>query len=222
MENFFHFHNDGPELVSTDYWQSEHAAAGFAFLSINAGCFRLLVPSDSPDLSLPDMRSAKMAIITRAPWTEQGRPDALEILFEDNSRNPYCIFIVPEQVERMPLESDRDRVDQPPRWKFAVYTEAGKQFELPVRYRLANGEGIDMGKRNLNKLMRTNYPGGNELLDLLELVSHMRQRPQNTEEFKKLTTIEDRLQLIRTAIVDDIHKKGIDHTSKGIDHISPE
>jgi hypothetical protein len=41
------FVNDGPLLVASDYWQSEMAAAGKLYVSINAGCFRLLVQKAS-------------------------------------------------------------------------------------------------------------------------------------------------------------------------------
>ena len=38
------FENDGPLIVASNYWESEMAAAGKLYVSINAGCFRLLVP----------------------------------------------------------------------------------------------------------------------------------------------------------------------------------
>jgi hypothetical protein len=41
--NVLTFENDGPLLVASDYWQSPIAAAGKLYVSINAGCFRLLV-----------------------------------------------------------------------------------------------------------------------------------------------------------------------------------
>ncbi len=62
-------------------------------------------------------------------------------------------------------------------------------------------------KARFNLAIRSESPGGNELLDLLELVSHMRQRSVKREEFKRLQTIEDRLQAIRDAMVDAIMKK---------------
>ncbi|MDR2551430.1 MAG: hypothetical protein LBD10_14665 [Desulfobulbus sp.] len=135
MNDLLSFKNDGTELVATNYWQSEYAAGGYVYLTINAGCFRLLIPPRG--LSLEDMREASVVLITRAPWPEMNKHDALEILFEDNSDAPFCLHIVPEQADSMPAERDRDRPGQPPKWTFAVYTEQGKQFELPVRYRLA-------------------------------------------------------------------------------------
>ena len=59
-------------------------------------------------------------------------------------------------------------------------------------------------KARFNLAIRSESPGGNEVLDLLELVSHMRQRSVAPEEWKKLQTIEDRLQDIRDAMVDAI------------------
>lgn len=61
---------------------------------------------------------------------------ALEILFEDGSPEPYSIHVGTEQVDRMPLDSNCDRKGQPPRWRFAVWTSAGKVLELPCRYRV--------------------------------------------------------------------------------------
>jgi hypothetical protein len=46
------FENDGPLLVASDYWQSPIAAAGKLYVSINAGCFRLLVPQRQHELLL--------------------------------------------------------------------------------------------------------------------------------------------------------------------------
>lgn len=48
-----------------------------------------------------------------------------------------------------------------------------------------------------NAAIREECPGGNELLDLLELVSAMRGRVSTRDEAKKLEVIEDRLQVIR-------------------------
>jgi hypothetical protein len=35
----FTFENNGPEIVSTNYWLSEHAQRGYVYLSINARAF---------------------------------------------------------------------------------------------------------------------------------------------------------------------------------------
>jgi hypothetical protein len=44
MRRAFNTENNGPEIVTTDYWGSPLEKRGFYHLSINAGAFRLLVP----------------------------------------------------------------------------------------------------------------------------------------------------------------------------------
>lgn len=127
--------NNGPELVYTNYWTTEHAIKGFVYLSFNAGCFRILVPQSS-GLSILDMQNgAEYAIISRGPWTAQGGQDALEILLEDHSDTPLTIHILRDQADMLPADTEADRPGQPPRRTIAVYTESGKQFELQARYR---------------------------------------------------------------------------------------
>lgn len=125
--------NDGSEIISTNYFETEK---GFVYLSINAGAFRLLVP-DAFVADIKDMATATEVIITRGPWHEKGVMDAIEILFEDHTDDPYSIHLLSAQVDRMPTTWDRDRPGQPPRWKFHAYTKEGKVLELPCRYRLA-------------------------------------------------------------------------------------
>ncbi len=127
--------NDGAEIVNTNYWDTPHATRGFLYLSINAGAFRLLVP-DAQASEIGEWMQAKEVIVSRGPWPQMNKHDALEILFEDNSENPYVIHLVSEQVDRMPLDSDRDRHGEPPRWRFSVWTRKGKALELPCRYRI--------------------------------------------------------------------------------------
>jgi hypothetical protein len=136
MSDLITVENDGAELVATNYWHTENAKKGYVYLTVNAGCFRLLVPRGK-GLSLDDIKSGKVALVTRGPWPEMGKHDALELLFEDYSDSPFILHIVAEQVDRMPLDSDRDRPGQPPRWKLAVYNESGKVCEMPARYRKA-------------------------------------------------------------------------------------
>lgn len=133
--NLITIENNEAEIISTNYWQTEHAIRGLLYLSINAGTLRLLLPEQwTADIS--DMKTAKVVIISRGPWPAQGKSDALELLFEDETDSPYMMHISAEQVDRMPRDTDRDRHGQPPRWKFSAWTQAGKVFELPCRYRL--------------------------------------------------------------------------------------
>lgn len=137
MEKLITFENDGQELLKTNYWQSEACEKGYAYLTLNAGCFRLLVPTGK-GLPIDDMKTGKVVLVTRGPWPEQGKNDALELLFEDYTDSPFVLHIVSGQVDFMPRDSEQDSKGQEPKWKFAVYTEKdGKVFEAPARYRRA-------------------------------------------------------------------------------------
>ena len=70
--------NDGPEILSTNFWQSALARAGTFYLSTNAGAFRLLVPTQHQG-SLREMRRAHTCIVSRGPWPAQRLPEALEL-----------------------------------------------------------------------------------------------------------------------------------------------
>lgn len=135
MPDIIQIQNNETEIVSTNYWQTENAQRGLFYLSINAGTFRLLVPSIQ-ESAIAEMATAKEVIISRGPWPDHGKYDALEILFEDNSDSPFVIQILPEQADRLPLDSDRDKQGQPPRWIFSIWTQDGKKLARPARYRL--------------------------------------------------------------------------------------
>lgn len=124
--------NNGREIVETDYWRSERAARGYVYLSINAGAFRLLVPKIL-EKEIKEMQTAKEVIISRGPWSQGGRDDALELLFEDGSDEPYSMHIVKEQVDRMPSSSDDGR-----EFVFSIWTEEGKEAEFVCKYREVN------------------------------------------------------------------------------------
>jgi hypothetical protein len=88
--NILTFENDGPLLVASDYWQSETAAAGKLYVSINAGCFRLLVPQ-SQHAVISDMRpKAKHFVVSMLPrdkWVDAEY--CLEWMVEDGSNSPW-------------------------------------------------------------------------------------------------------------------------------------
>ncbi|MDP1817264.1 MAG: hypothetical protein Q8K92_22600 [Leadbetterella sp.] len=132
--NLIEIINNGQDIKSTNYWQIKHAQKGFCYLSINAGCFRLLVPP-GVEHAIKEMQTAQEVIITRGPWPNQNRDDALEILFEDHSESPYVLHIVPEQVDRMPSPKDQDLVGKPHKWNFSIWTEKGKVLNQLCRFR---------------------------------------------------------------------------------------
>lgn len=117
--------NDGPHILRTDYWTTEHAHRGLFYLSINAGAFRLLVPK-AMESELVEMRTGKMAVISFGTDTASGKA-ASEVLFDDGTPSPYSI--VTSQFDRRPAETRRDRT------RLLVYSERGLEFELPAHYR---------------------------------------------------------------------------------------
>lgn len=121
--------NNGSEIASTNYWQSEHARRGYFFLSWNAGACRLLVP-DSQLAALAEMRGAHEVIISRGCWTDQGGRDAVELLWEDGSDNPLCLHLVAEQCDRLIPDTD-----QGGGFVVTAWTQDGQQGSWPGRYR---------------------------------------------------------------------------------------
>ena len=121
--------NDGQRIVETNYFDSPHAKAGYCFLTWNAGAARLLLP-DSMAASIKDMQGAMYVVVSRGPWLAQGKRDALELLFEDSSDNPYCIHLVTEQTDRMLPEDN-----QGGGFVVTVWTRQGVQLQLPGKYR---------------------------------------------------------------------------------------
>lgn len=123
--------NDGAKISATNYWETEYAARGAVFLSINANCFRVMLPA-TVEVSLAEMRTAREVIISRGPWTEHGKADAIEMLFEDCGPNPFVLLLGNEQIDRMPVKNDHGRTDL----MCSVWTAGPtKVLELPAKYR---------------------------------------------------------------------------------------
>jgi len=68
--------NAGQEIGSTDYWDSEYALAGKCFVSINAGCIRLLIPELMFHI-MPEIETGKKIIVSRGPWPAESRTNGL-------------------------------------------------------------------------------------------------------------------------------------------------
>ena len=129
MTEFIQIENDGPDIARTNYYDSPNARAGYFYLSINAGAFRLIIP-DSQLQVMAELITGKEVIVSRGPWPDQNRSDALELLFEDGSQNPYCLHLVPQQCDRLPGAKDTGK-----QWLFSVWSRTGKHFELPCYIR---------------------------------------------------------------------------------------
>lgn len=88
--------NDGPRVVSTDYWQTEHAARGLVYVSGNAGVWRLLLPRAAHGC-LPGIRTGKSVSIEPS-LQEPAR--CWDVVFEDGSDSPFFIAVDSRQFDR--------------------------------------------------------------------------------------------------------------------------
>lgn len=122
--------NKAQSIIQTDYWDSDHAKAGYLYLSWNAGAARVLVP-DSQKPMLREMKSATEVIVSRGPWTDQGGRDALELLWEDRSDSPFVVHLVAEQTDRLIPEQQ-----QGGGFVVTAWTRGGMKGRWPGRYRV--------------------------------------------------------------------------------------
>jgi hypothetical protein len=84
----------------TNYFRSILAREGLVVLSPNAGAVRLLLPQQL-EHCLSEIQHSKEVIISRGPWIG-GCNDDIELLFDDNSNNPSCMYISEEQCMTVP------------------------------------------------------------------------------------------------------------------------
>ncbi len=72
MTYFHTIDNKGQDIVSTNYFESEHASKGKVYMSVNAGAFRLLLPDSQMQL-LEEMATGKEVIISMGKWPEASK-----------------------------------------------------------------------------------------------------------------------------------------------------
>jgi hypothetical protein len=65
------------------------------------------------------MRTAKEIIVSIGPWPEQGKAQAVELLFDDHTDVPFSLHFGTEQIDRLPLQSDSGRT-----FRFIAYLNA--------------------------------------------------------------------------------------------------
>ena len=134
MSTYLIVDNDGPLVVSSNYWDLPECAMGKVLLTVNAGAFRLLLPP-AAEGALEDMRAAKICVVSRGPWPAAGLADALEVLFDDSTDSPYAIHTAPAASDRLPLDSDAAG-----EWTLTAWTRPRRgaphlALERPCRYR---------------------------------------------------------------------------------------
>jgi hypothetical protein len=124
--------NDGALIISTNYRTSAYAGAGVCFFSVNAGCIRLLLP-ETTLFPLGDdvLDGARHAIVSRGTFKGQ---DGYEVLFEDNSSNPYAIHTLANQWDRPLPRSDSGRTGIP----FHVYRNGTVVRKMTARFRMVS------------------------------------------------------------------------------------
>lgn len=109
--------NNGAEIASTNYWDTEHAHSGFCYLSGNAGTLRLLVPPEA-EVMLAEMRTGRTVTI-EASMHMPGQ--CWDVVFEDGTDSPFSVAIDKKQLDRK-LEKGSCRL--------AVWTSRGKVLDL--------------------------------------------------------------------------------------------
>lgn len=109
--------NTGADLASTNYWQTEHARTGKCYLSGNAGTWRLLVPKAAEHM-LSEMQTGSRVNIEPSMQADE----CWDVIFEDGSSSPFFLAIDRLQVDRA-MTAGACRI--------AVWTESGKQLDLP-------------------------------------------------------------------------------------------
>ena len=119
--------NNGPELVETDYWDSEHARQGYFFLSINAGTARLLIP-DNQRSTFDDVHHVEEVVISQGPWEQNPAIELVQLLWEDRSDNPFMIMIIPDMMDRS-LDGTAKS------FPLVAWTRAGRLQQWPARFR---------------------------------------------------------------------------------------
>ncbi len=123
--------NNGPELVSSNFWDTEIGAQKYAF-SVNAGCLRLLVPNCHTP-SIPDMIGCEY-VVASILKPIRTKAFAIELLFEDHSQSPFSIHMCPEACLSLFPLAENSKVPR----KLAIWTEGlNKVAELPIYSRNA-------------------------------------------------------------------------------------
>ena len=122
--------NRGQAIVSTNYWDTEHAQRGHLYLSWNANCARVLVPDIAKPM-LRELKGASEVVVSRGPWIDQGGREAIELLWEDGSDAPFAVQLVAEQCDRLIPDTD-----QGGGFWAAVWTRGGMKGRWPGKYRV--------------------------------------------------------------------------------------
>lgn len=126
--------NNGKEIVSTNYWQSEHAALGYIFCSINAGALRLLVPPKMEAQVIKEAAGCSEVLVSIGPWLDAGGQTGAQFLFEDQSPNPFFLYVLDQLMDRLPSKEDAGK-----EFECIFYTQdGGAVLRKPLRLKFVD------------------------------------------------------------------------------------
>jgi hypothetical protein len=123
--------NNGLPLGTT-YFDTEMCEKGFYYLVHNMDKYFLFLPKWNERI-LKEMETGRSIVITRG--NHNGKKDCFEVMFDDNSDNPYMIILEDEQFTRLsPLKEG---------WNGTFYVYSGdleeyKLYFSQVYYRITN------------------------------------------------------------------------------------
>jgi hypothetical protein len=116
--------------VETTYWDTDICKNGLFYLINNMNKYFLFIPENKDDV-LREMDTGKSIVITRGNYN--GKSDCFDIMFNDNTDNPYAILLEDEYFTRnSPLKEG---------WNGTFYIYSGsleeyKSFFANVYYRV--------------------------------------------------------------------------------------
>ncbi|WP_370159022.1 hypothetical protein [Limimaricola soesokkakensis] len=111
--------NNGEEIISTNYWESDVAKRGFCYLSGNAGHWRLLIPKSFPE-AVSEFRKVREASIEPSIAIK----GHIDVIAEDGSSSPYCISLSRQMIDRSLVRK---------RCRLLVYSEGELVTDIPLR-----------------------------------------------------------------------------------------
>jgi len=118
-EGFLIIHNDGPLIRETNFWDTAIARTGRFYVSASGGAIRLLIPDGMKGI-IPEMASGTKHVILSHLKKHLITTNALalEILFEDGSKSPFCLHTSEGGFDRYPVPEDCDLV-----WRFTAWIQ---------------------------------------------------------------------------------------------------
>jgi hypothetical protein len=112
-------------LVETNYWKSEMCQKGYYHLSFNNRIYSLLIPESAMNI-MDEIYGTQAIVISKGDY--KGKEGCFEILFDDNSDNPFMIILESEQVFFHPSKKDFG-------WNGCFYIYSGSLTDYKVYFR---------------------------------------------------------------------------------------